>query len=146
VTELTIRPTSRFLKIGAILAAIVFLGLEILYLMEWRQEVDAWVMVLPPLVLLWPLARYLRWRSEKIIVTGDRLRHESGLLSRSVRTIEISKLQQVNVRQGVSQRMFGVGDISFETAGQGTWQGMRNIENPQQVADEIMNRAGRRPV
>ena len=146
MTELTIRPTSRFLKIGAILAAIVFLGLEILYLMEWRQEVDAWVMVLPPLVLLWPLARYLRWRSEKIIVTGDRLRHESGLLSRSVRTIEISKLQQVNVRQGVSQRMFGVGDISFETAGQGTWQGMRNIENPQQVADEIMNRAGRRPV
>lgn len=145
MSDLTIRPTLRFIKAGAVLAALVFLALEVLYLTQWQQDVAAWVMAIPPLILLWPLARYVRWRSESILVTADRLRHETGLLGKSVRTIEISKLQQVNVRQSVRQRMFGVGDIGFETAGQGTWQGMRNIERPQQVADDIMNRAGRPP-
>jgi uncharacterized membrane protein YdbT with pleckstrin-like domain len=143
VNDLTIRPTLRFIKAGAVLAAIVFLGLEILYLTQWRETVDAWIMAVPPLILLWPLSRYLRWRFEKIVVSGDRLRHESGIVSKDVRSIEISKLQQVNVHHGFLQRVFGVGDIGFETAGQGTWQGMHNVENAQQVADAIMNRTGK---
>ena len=145
MTDLTIRPTLRFIQAGAVLAAVVFLGLEILYLTQWRDEVGAWVMALPPLILLWPLSRYLRWRSEKITVTGDRLRHESGMVSKDVRSIEISKLQYVRVHQSFKQRMFGVGDVGFETAGQGTWQGMRNVERAQEVADDIMNRAGKSP-
>lgn len=145
MSDLTIRPTLRFIRTGAVVAALVFLALEILYLTQWQQDVGSWVMVIPPIILLWPLARYVRWRSEKILVTADRLRHETGLLGKTVRTIEISKLQQVNVRQTVRQRMFGVGDIGFETAGQGTWQGMRNVERAQQVADDIMNRAGKAP-
>ncbi len=145
MTDLTIRPTLRFIKAGAVLAAIVFLGLEILYLTQWRNQAPEWVMALPPLILLWPLSRYMRWRSEKITVSGDRLRHESGIMSKDQRTIEISKLQYVRVHQGFLQRMFGVGDIGFETAGQGTWQGIHNVESPQQIADDIMNRAGKPP-
>ena len=143
MADLIIQPTLKFIKAGAVLAAIVFLALEILYLTQWRADVGAWVMALPPLILLWPLARYLRWRTEKIIVTGDRLRHESGMLSKDVRSIEINKLQYVKVHQSFGQRIFGVGDIGFETAGQGTWQGIHNLEHAQQIADEIMNRAGK---
>ena len=143
MTDLTIRPTLRFIKAGAVLAALVFLALEILYLTQWRDDAGAWVMALPPLILLWPLSRYIGWRAEKITVTGDRLRHETGMLSKDVRAIEISKLQYVRVHQSFMQRLFGVGDVGFETAGQGTWQGMHNVENAQQVADEIMNRAGK---
>jgi uncharacterized membrane protein YdbT with pleckstrin-like domain len=142
VNEFTIRPTLRFIKAGAIAAAVVFLGLEILYLAKWRTDVSAWVMALPPLILLWPLARYLRWRSVRIVVLADRLRYEAGLLSKDVRSLELSKLQCVNVHQGVMQRMFGVGDIAFETAGQGTWTPMRHVDHPQRLADELMNRAG----
>ena len=143
MSDLVIQPTLKFLKAGAVAAAIVFLALEILYLTQWRDDVGPWIMAFPPLILLWPLTRYLRWRTEKIVVTGDRLRHESGILSKDVRTIEINKLQYVKVHQGFLQRIFGVGDIGFETAGQGTWQGIHNIEQPQQIADEIMSRAGK---
>ena len=143
MTDLTIRPTLRYIKAGAIVAALIFLALEILYLTQWRDNFGAWFLAIPPLILLWPLSRYIGWRSERIVVAGDRLRHESGMMSRDVRAIEISKLQYVRVHQSMFQRMFGVGDIGFETAGQGTWQGMRNVENPQQIADEIMNRAGK---
>jgi uncharacterized membrane protein YdbT with pleckstrin-like domain len=143
VNDLIVQPTLRFIKTGAVIAALIFIGLEILYLTQWRENMDAWVMVLPPLILLWPLTRYLRWRSEKIVVSGDRLRHQSGIMSKDIRTIEITKLQYVRVHQSFLQRVFGVGDIGFETAGQGTWQGLHNVEHPQQIADEIMNRAGK---
>lgn len=142
MNELTIRPTLKFIKAGAITAAVIFLGLEILYLVKWRDDIAPWVMALPPLILLWPLARYLRWRSVKIVVLTDRLRYEAGLLSKNVRSLELNKLQCVNVHQGVVQRIFGVGDIAFETAGQGTWTPMRHVDHPQRLADELMNRAG----
>ena len=143
VNDITIRPTLKFIKAGAIAAALVFLALEILYLMLWRDDVGAWVMVLPPLILLWPLGRWIRWRSHRIIITADRLRYESGLLSHDARNIELSKLQCVNVHQTVVQRMFNVGTIGYETAGQGTFTPMPHVDNPQQIADELMNRAGR---
>jgi uncharacterized membrane protein YdbT with pleckstrin-like domain len=145
VPEITIRPTLKFIKAGAVLAALIFLGLEIAYLALWTDKMDQWVMLVPPLILLWPASRWLRWRNNKLVISGDRLRHEMGLMSKDVRAIEISKLQYVRVHQGMIQRMLGVGDIGFETAGQGTWQGLHNVEHPQQLADDIMNRAGHGP-
>jgi uncharacterized membrane protein YdbT with pleckstrin-like domain len=141
MSDFTIRPTLKFIKAGAVAAALVFLALEIAYLAEWRDQAPPWVMALPPLVLLWPLVRWLKWRVDQIVVSGGRLRFESGVMSKDVRTIEISKLQYVRVHQGLIQRMFRVGDIGFETAGQGTWMPMRHVDNPQQLADELMNRA-----
>jgi uncharacterized membrane protein YdbT with pleckstrin-like domain len=140
VTDFVIRPTLKFIKAGSIAAALFFLALEVLYLVEWRHRVDAWVMALPPLVLLWPAVRWLKWRRVRLVVAGDRLRYEEGLVSRDVRSLELNKLQCVNVHQGMLQRLFHVGDVAFETAGQGTWTPMRHVDNPQQVADELMNR------
>ena len=140
MNDFTIQPTLKFIKAGAIAAAVAFLALEILYLAEWRDSFPSWVMALPPLILLWPLMRWLKWRSKRIVVTGDRLRYEEGIASRGTRSLELSKLQCVNVHQSMMQRLFGVGDIAFETAGQGTWTPMRHVDNPQQIADELMNR------
>jgi uncharacterized membrane protein YdbT with pleckstrin-like domain len=141
MTDFTIQPTLKFIKTGAIVAALLFLGLEILYLAEWRDQAPGWVMALPPVILLWPALRWLKWRAVRVVVSGDRLRYESGIASKDVRTIELSKLQYVRVHQSMMQRMFGVGDIGFETAGQGTWLPMRHVDHPQRIADELMNRA-----
>jgi uncharacterized membrane protein YdbT with pleckstrin-like domain len=141
VNEFTVRPTLKFIKAGAITAALAFLGLEIAYLALWRDQFPSWVMALPPLILLWPLARWMKWRSVLIVVTGDRLRYEKGLVSKDIRNLELSKIQCVNVRQSLMQRLFYVGTIGFETAGQGTWTPMPHVDNPQQLADELMNRA-----
>ena len=63
MTELIVRPTAKFIKAGAILAAIVVLGVEIAYLAKWRDnEKLAWVPIVAPLVLLWPAERWLRRR------------------------------------------------------------------------------------
>ena len=143
MSDLTIRPTLKFIKVGASLAAIVFLGLEILYVIEWRGSGDTWLMALPPLVLLWPLARWVRRRFTTATVTGDRLRYEMGAISKTTRNIQLSKLQDARVEQRFLQRLFNVGNLSIETAGEASRLTIPNVDDPQALADEIMNRAQR---
>ena len=140
--DIVIRPTAKFLKAGAIAAAVVFLGLEIAYLALWASQYPYhWVMILPPLVLLWPAVRWLRWQATRTVVTGDRLRYETGLASKSTRTIQLSKLQDVRVEQRLTQRMFNVGNLSIETAGEASRLTLVAVDDPHKLADEIMNRS-----
>ncbi len=142
MSELTIRPTAKFIKAGAILAAIVFLGLEIAYLAYGTAALPGhWVMVLPPLLLLWPGMRALRRHFTKAVIAGDRLRYETGVTAKSTRNIQLSKLQDVRVDQRLTQRLFNVGNLSIETAGETSRLTIPNVDGPQALAEEIMNRA-----
>jgi uncharacterized membrane protein YdbT with pleckstrin-like domain len=141
VQDLVILPTAKFLKAGTIAAALVFVALEVLYLVEWRDSGYTWVMILPPLLLLWPLAGWIKRSMRKATIAGDRLRYETGFASKVTRTIQLSKVQDVRVAQSLKQRMFGVGNISIETAGEASRLTLDNVDNPHALADEIMNRA-----
>jgi uncharacterized membrane protein YdbT with pleckstrin-like domain len=141
VADLTVQPTAKFLRAGTILAAVIFLGLEIAYLVEWQDQAPRWVMILPPLILLWPLARWIKRSLTKATITAERLRYESGFPSKSTRTIQLNKVQDVRVDQRMSQRIFGVGNISIETAGEASRLTLHNVDDPQGLADEILNRA-----
>jgi putative membrane protein len=139
--EITIRPTAKFIKAGAVLAAIVVVGLDVLYLTQWTGSAPYWVMVIPLLILVWPASRWMRRRYTKAVISADRLRYEVGLASRSTRNIQLSKIQDVRVDQSLTHRLFGVGNLSIETAGEASRLTLRNIDSPQQLADEIMSRA-----
>jgi len=142
VPDLTIRPTVKFIKAGAILVAIVVLALEIGCLLSWNASVGtALIMIAPPLLFVWPLSRSVRRRYTTTTITGDRLRFESGLTAKTTRNIQLSKIQDVRVDQRVSQRMFHVGDISIETAGESSRLTVHNVDDPQGLADEILNRS-----
>jgi len=140
--ELTIRPTAKFLKAGTILIAVVVIALEIAYFKYWQdQEVLHLLPLVAPALFLWPAVRWLRLRSTKVTVSGDRLRYETGMAAKSTRTIQLSKLQDVRVDQGIQQRIFGIGDLSLETSGETSRLTIRNIDNPQAGADDLMNRS-----
>jgi uncharacterized membrane protein YdbT with pleckstrin-like domain len=141
VSDIIIRPTTKYLRLGTILAATVFLGLEIVYLVTWRTEDNQWLMILPPLILLWPASRWVRRQSARTIINGDRLRYETGLAAKSTRTIQLTKVQDVRVDQSIVQRMFNVGNVSIETAGEASRLTLVNVDNPQGLADDILNRA-----
>jgi uncharacterized membrane protein YdbT with pleckstrin-like domain len=142
VTDLTIRPTRKFLKAGTILMALVFLGGEIAYFVYWRENENLRLLpLIVPLIFIWPLARWLRLRSIRAYVTGDRLRYETGIAARTTRTIQLSKLQDVRVDQGLWQRILDIGDISLETSGEASRLTIFNIDRPQAVADELLNRS-----
>jgi uncharacterized membrane protein YdbT with pleckstrin-like domain len=142
VPDLTIQPTAKFIKAGLLLVAVVFLALEIGCLLSWNDKVgSALIMIAPPLLFLWPLSRMMWRRFTKTTITGDRLRFESGMAAKTTRNIQISKIQDVRVDQRVSQRMFNVGDLSIETAGESSRLTVHNVDDPQALADEILNRA-----
>ena len=144
--ELTIQPTAKFIKAGAILAGLIVVAIEIAYLTLWSAAVGAWVMVVPLVFLAWPAVRALRRRLTKTTITGDRLRYETGVASKSTRNIQLSKIQDVRVDQRLLQRVFSVGDLSIETAGEASRLTIHNVDDPQGLADEIMNRVQRGPI
>jgi uncharacterized membrane protein YdbT with pleckstrin-like domain len=74
----------------------------------------------------------------KATIAGDRLRYEVGAFSKSTRNISLPKVQDARVDQSVMQRMFGVGNLSIETAGETSRLTIRNVDRPQHVADEIL--------
>jgi uncharacterized membrane protein YdbT with pleckstrin-like domain len=107
---------------------------------ENPPAVPMWVPLLGPLVLVVFVAiRHIQRRSTKIIVTADRLRYESGLLSKTTENLELSKVQDVRVVQSLTQRMFSVGDISLETAGSSSRIAMPSIDRPQETATHILD-------
>ena len=140
--DLTVRPTAKYIKAGVILAAIAFVALEGAYYM-WLTASTPLLMVLPLAVFIWPASRAARRRFTKAVVTGDRLRYEAGLVSKSTRTIQLANVQDVRVDQRLLQRIFNVGDLSIETAGETSRLTIPNVDDAQALADEILNRSKR---
>jgi uncharacterized membrane protein YdbT with pleckstrin-like domain len=141
VPEIVIRPTVKFIRLGTILAVLVIAGLDVL-VFRWTQANGAplWLMALPVLLILWPASRRLRRQYTKATITGDRLRYEVGIATRTTRNIQLSKIQDVRVDQSIGQRLFDVGSLAIETAGESSRLTIHNVDKPQALADEIMSR------
>jgi len=106
---------------------------------RFQNDVPAWVLAIPALLFLWPLSNQLKRRFKKLVLSGDKLRYETGVLSRTTRTIQVSKIQDVRVDQTLTERLMGIGNISIETAGEASRLRAVNIDDPQSVADAILD-------
>ncbi len=137
--DLVIRPTAKFLKAGAAFAVLIIIALEILIVTSWTGTML--LMLAPFLLLLWPGMRALERRFTRAVISGDRLRYETGMTSKSTRTIQLTKVQDVRVDQSMMQRLFNIGDISIETAGETSRLSIANVDNAQELADDILNRS-----
>lgn len=138
--DMVIRPTLKFIKLGyalvllLIVAAIIGASQLPLEYVQYRP----WAMGLPVLLLIWPIRRHMRRQFTKATISGDKLRYEVGALGKSTRNISLPKVQDARVDQSVTQRVFNVGDLSIETAGETSRLTIRNIDQPQHVADQIL--------
>ena len=139
MNDLKFRPSAKLL-IPVYLAAI---ALSIL-IEVYRKEADPsliYLHAIPAFLFLWTLVRHLALNFTTLTVGGGKLRYQSGVLSRSTRTMEIKKVQDVRVDQTLGQRMLGMGDISIETAGESSRLTMKSIDRPHSVADQILDAA-----
>ena len=145
--ELVIRPTMKFIKLGY-LAVVVLIVAGVIAQNLWKDslppELPFWAFPTLFAVLLWfPASRHLRQRFTSMTMSGDKLRYETGMFSKSTRTIQLSKVQDVTVRQSLAQRMGGVGDLSIETAGETSRLTFPCIDGPQAFADLIIDASHR---
>jgi len=138
-----IRPSLKFIKSSYVICLLlaVALGVYILTLKPEDRQPWEWAFLLPAFWLFLTLFRHMQRRLEKIVLSGDRLRYEAGLFSKATRMVELEKVQDIRVNQTLWQRMFSIGNISLETSGGHSSIAMASIDNPQNVADHILELA-----
>lgn len=95
-------------------------------------------LAIPAFLALFAAIRQLQRRLITLTITGDRLRYQAGLLSKTTRTMELAKIQDVRVDQTLGQRLFNIGDLSLETAGETSRIVIQSIDRPQEAADHIL--------
>jgi uncharacterized membrane protein YdbT with pleckstrin-like domain len=77
---------------------------------------DWWVITIVLLVLVIIRNTVVR-HSMRFMVTSQRIIVRRGILSRTEQTTALVRVQNITVRQTVVQRMLGIGDVEFDTAG-----------------------------
>jgi uncharacterized membrane protein YdbT with pleckstrin-like domain len=141
MADIVIRPSMKFIKAGYVCALLVVgaaITVHYKYLVDQYPNQRYPYLPLASLVLLlWPIKRHLQRQTVKLTIAGDKLRYETGFTSTSMRLIQLPKVQDVRVIQSFGQRIFGVGDISIETAGESSRLVVENLDRPRELAEQI---------
>lgn len=140
--RMQLRASMKFIKLGYVMC--LLLAVAIAVYLEATGPADErlwWLLLVPGILGVIVMIRHIRRRMVKLEITGDRVRYESGFLSKMTRTEDVGKLQDVQVHQTIGQRLLGIGDLSFETAGGSSRIVMHSIDRPQMVADHILELA-----
>ena len=60
---------------------------------------------------------WVRRVTTRYLVTDRRIQIRTGIASRRERTTHIDRVQNVNLSQSLAQRILGIGDVEWDTAG-----------------------------
>lgn len=86
------------------------------------------VLVVFVVVLAWGLIRRI---ATTYTITNRRLTIRSGLLSRELHECRLERVQNVNTRQRLLERMLGIGTVDFDTAAGAAYDfSFRGVEDP----------------
>ncbi|HVY93380.1 MAG TPA: PH domain-containing protein [Bryobacteraceae bacterium] len=127
------------------LVAIVVAGAAMWAIRQYATDPPGWLYAVPLIVLILPIKAHIARLTVTLRFHDDHLTLETGLFSRTRRTVDTAKIQDVTVQQSFGQRLMGVGSLILEDAGESGGMAMRNIDRPRQIADEIIA-SSKRPV
>ena len=137
-----VRQSLKFIVVAYIACTVAEVAVVVAYFVWKLTQVPLWAPLVPFLAVdVLITIRLLRALTTRLTVLEDRLHWESGMFSKSTRTIELEKIQDVRVDQTLGQRLLGVGNLSLETAGGSSKIVMRIIDRPQHAADRILEMA-----
>ena len=136
-----LRQSLKFILASYITCMLLAVAICVYWLSNQANDYAKWLFLIPAVLLIWTMVRHVERRLTKITIMGDRLKYEAGLLNRTTRTMELAKVQDVRVDQTLLQRIFGIGDLSLETAGETSRIELDGIDRPQEAADHILELA-----
>ena len=134
------RPTRKRIKLCLVLCALVTAAAAIAYY-GWLDPTWWWVPLATLAFFLWPLAAWVNTSRTLLTVSDGYVRYRHGFFSQTTRTMDITKIQDVRVERSVGQRLWGVGTLILETAGETGQIVMEDIDGAQAVADAILDAA-----
>ncbi len=80
---------------------------------------------------------FLKSKAEKIVVEDGEFLYETGILSKTRTELNLSKIRSVKLKQGLSDRIFGCGDVEIYTAGDSPEVTAKGFPNPNVLRDVI---------
>ncbi len=83
------------------------------------------------------LYRHYAWRYS---VDDENIESRYGIIARQVHSIRIQDLRNVNVKQSILQRLIGIGDVEFSSAGgEGIEVVFNAITSPMQLKERVQD-------
>lgn len=144
IEGVTIRPSMKTVWAAYALAILVIAAGFWAYF-QYADDKPRWLLAIPFIVLLPPIKMHLMRRLVSLRFQDDHLILETGFLSRTRRTVDTAKIQDVTVKQTLGQRLLGVGDLFLESAGESGRMSIANLDRPRDIADAIINSSKRAP-
>jgi uncharacterized membrane protein YdbT with pleckstrin-like domain len=138
MAEIHIRPSSMLMKAKYALAAL--LTGVVLYL--WKSQEQIYflgLLIIPLYLVITATSQMVKIRFTTMQISGDRLKYEAGMASKTSRSIPLHKVQDVTVNQSMGQRILGLGDLSIETAGETSRLTIEQISSPRVIAEQILD-------
>lgn len=140
--DLVVRPSTKIVMASYAVATLMMTGGVLATKTLMGDSPYWWMGAIPGIGFeIAVLIRHLGLLTEKLTFSADHLYHEIGFISKSTRTINLAKVQDVTVFQSVTQRMLGTGRITVETSGGSSAITIANVDNPHKVADTILERS-----
>ncbi len=103
------------------------------------------VVVVAVFIYLLAVVIYRRY-SWAYTINGETIESREGLIARKVKSIRIQDLRNINVNQSLWQRILGVGDVEFSSAGgSGIEVSFRGVSDPLQVKSLAQRMQGNSP-
>jgi len=144
IEGVTIRPSMKTVWLVYGLVIVIIAACFWAYF-TYADDKPRWLLVIPFAALITPVNMHLQRRRISLRFQDDHLILETGFLSRTRRTVDTAKIQDVTVRQTLGQRLMGVGDLMLESAGESGRMAIANLDRPRDIADAIINSSKRAP-
>jgi uncharacterized membrane protein YdbT with pleckstrin-like domain len=98
-----------------------------------------WVVVAVLAVFAFVITRgTIRRRRTTYTITSQRLTIQLGLMSRELHETRLDRVQNVNSRQSVLERLLGVGTVDFDTAGGASFDfSFRGVAHPHRIVRTV---------
>lgn len=110
-----------------------------------RPSLAAWLSSTINLILsiitggLWLLVGYVLTRSNRYVVTDERVLRRTGILSKATKEYRYEDVQQLSTGKSLIERLLSVGNISFATGTGGSSITFRGVPDHDEVANTIRN-------
>ena len=91
---------------------------------------------------------WIRRTTTRYTISDKRIHIRTGIVSRQEHSTQLGRVQNVNVSQSIFQRMLGVGDVDWDTAGteaSGADFRLRSVDDPSaivRVVDQALHSSG----
>jgi uncharacterized membrane protein YdbT with pleckstrin-like domain len=81
--------------------------------------------------------RYLKWRTTYFVITSDRLIFRYGVIGKAGIEIPLERVNNVNFKQSIFERVIGAGDLLIESGGEDGQQRFTDVPHPDKVQNLI---------